>query len=114
MAAPVLVHPCLGDTIREVLPVSPMDMDVGDATTSALFTSKATSAFGRAPHGCVLISFRPRPAPRLAVLSHGGLRRLLCHIEPELPAVVEAGPAPLPPAPASFANRRSKGVVPAV
>ena len=30
LAAPVLVHLCLGDTFREVLSVSPMDMDVGD------------------------------------------------------------------------------------
>ena len=30
LAAPALVHLCLGDALREVLPVSPMDMDDGD------------------------------------------------------------------------------------
>ena len=30
LAAPVLIHLCLGDTFRESMLVSPMDMDVGD------------------------------------------------------------------------------------
>ena len=49
-----------------------------------------------------LLPAEARPTARaMSVLSHGGLRRLLRPIEPALPAVVAAGPAPLPPAPAS-------------
>ena len=114
LAGPVLVHLFLGDTFREVPSVSKIDMDVGDGLILGwdwisshdlrkfYVDGQVSLRSGPARLQLALLPAEARPTARaMSDLSHGGLRRLLRPIEPALPAVVAAGPAPLPPAPAS-------------
>ena len=107
LAAPVLIHLCLGDTFRESMSVSPMDMDVGDDLILGwdwisshdlrhLFVAGQVSLrSGPALLQLDLLPAAARPASRtLAVIGHGEFRRLLRHITRETPpdtaAVIDA------------------------
>ena len=124
LAGPVLVHLFLGDTFREVPSVSEskIDIDVGDDLIfgwdwisshdlrNFYVDGLVSLRSGPARLQLALLPAEARPtALAMSDLSHGELRRLLRQIEPALPAVVEAGPAPLRPAPASPSIRCSTG-----
>jgi len=112
LAAPVLIHLCLGDAFRESMSVSPMDMDVGDDLILGwdwisshdlrhLFVAGQVSLrSGPALLQLDLLPAAARPASRtLAVIGHGEFRRLLRQIERETPpdpaaAHVQVAPGP--------------------
>ena len=110
LVAPVLIHLSLGDTFRESLSVSPMDMDVGadlilgwDWISSHDLHHLYAGGQVRCRSGPALLQLDllpagARPAARtLPVIGHGEFRRLLRQLAHELPAEVES--ADLPPAP---------------
>jgi hypothetical protein len=106
----VLIHLVLGDTLRESLSVSPMDMDVGadlilgwDWISSHdlrhLYVDGRLSP--RSGHALLQLDLLPtsaRPATRtLSVIGHGEFRRFLRQIERGIPAVADTPPPPIPP-----------------
>ena len=120
LTAPVLVYLGLGDTFREAMSVSPMDMDVGDDLILGWDWISSHDLRHLYADGRVSLRSRPallqldllpassRPAARtLSVIGHGEFRRLLRQIELEAPEVAAAPPTPpLSPAPPL---RRSPG-----
>ena len=115
LVAPVLIHLSLGDTFRESLSVSPMDLDVGadlilgwDWISSHdlqhLYNGgQVCFRSGPALLQLDLLPADARPVARtLPVIGHGEFRRLLRQLVHELPAEEESadpppGPAPPPP-----------------
>ena len=121
LVEPVLIHFSLGDTFRESLSVSPMDMDVGadlilgwDWISSHDLQHLYADGQVRFRSGPALLQLDllpagARPAARtLPVIGHGEFRRLLRQLAHELPAGTDSPPVPttLPP-PATL--RSSKG-----
>ena len=120
LAAPVLVHLGLGDAFREVLSVSPMDMDVGDDLILGwdwisshdlrhlYVDGRVSLRSGPALLQLDLLPASARPAARaLSVISHGEFRRLLRQIERAMPTA--AGPPPTPPPVRAAGLRGSSG-----
>ena len=119
LVAPVLIHLSLGDSFRESLSVSPMDMDVGadlilgwDWISSHDLHHLYADGQVRLRSGPALLQLDLLPASArptagaLSVISHGAFRRLLRQIE--RPGVVDTPPVQNPPqAPAT--PRRSTG-----
>ena len=113
LAAPVLIYLGLGDSLREMMSVSPMDMDVGDDLILGwdwisshdlhhLYTpGRVSLRSGPALLQLDLLPAISRPATRaLSVISHGEFRRLLRRIERESPGpepVDADAPPALPP-----------------
>ena len=96
--APVLIYLELGDVLREVMSVSPMDMDVGDdlilgwdwISSHDLHHLYAPGRINlRSGQAMLQLNLLPavtRPATRaLSVISHGEFRRLLRRIERKSP-----------------------------
>ena len=121
LVAPVLIHLSLGDTFRESLSVSPMDMDVGadlilgwDWISShdlrhLYADGQVCLRSGPALLQLDLLPASARPAARaLSVISHGEFRRLLRQIERESPVVADTPPAQIPP-PTPATLHRSTG-----
>ena len=111
LVAPVRIHLGLGDTFRESLSVSPMDMDVGadlilgwDWISShdlhhLYADGQVRLRWGPALLQLDLLPAGARPAARtLPVIGHGEFRRLLRQLAPALP---EGAASPPPPPPAT-------------
>ena len=105
LAAPVLLHLVFGDTFREELSVSPMDMDVGDDLILGwdwisshdlrhlYVDGRVSLRSGPALLQLDLLPACVRPAARtLSVIAHGEFRRLLRQIEQEPPAKPDTPP----------------------
>ena len=126
LAAPVLIFLGLGDTFREVLSVSPMDMDVGDDLILGwdwisshdlhhlYVDGRVSLRSGPAMLRLALLPADVRPAAQaLSAIGHDEFRRLLRQIErapsvstvPDRPTTPSAPPPPPPPPP----PRRSSG-----
>ena len=122
LAAPVLLHLVFGDTFREELSVSPMDMDVGDDLILGwdwisshdlrhlYVDGRVSLRSGPALLQLDLLPACVRPAARtLSVIAHGEFRRLLRQIEQEPPAKPDTPPTQTPPTPLTAALRGSTG-----
>ena len=105
LLAPVLIHLSLGDTFREALSVSPMDMDVGADLILGWDWISSHDLHHLYADGQVRLRSGPtqlqldllpagaRPAARtLQVMGHGEFRRLLRQCAPELPAGTDSPP----------------------
>ena len=90
------IHLCLGDTFRESMSVSPMDMDVGDdlilgwdwisSLRHLLVAGKVSLRSGLALLLLDLLPAAARPASRtVAAICHSEIRRLLRHITRKTP-----------------------------
>ena len=112
LAAPVLLHLAFGDTFREEMSVSPMDMDVGDDLILGwdwisshdlchlYVDGRVSLRSGPALLQLDLLPAGSRPTARtLPVIGHGEFRRLLRQIERETPAGTDTPPPPPPPPP---------------
>ena len=121
LVEPVLIHLSLGDTFRESLSVSPMDMDVGadlilgwDWISSHDLHHLYADGQVRFRSGPALLQLDllpagARPAARtLPVIGHGEFRRLLRQLAHELPAGADSPPVPTTPPPPTT-PRSSKG-----
>ena len=111
LGAPVLIHLCLGDSFRESLSISPMDMDVGDDLILGwdwisshdlghLFqTGKVDLRSGPAQLQLDLLPAAARPprASLATVIGHGELRRLLRQVDRGEPTEDTAPPSVAPP-----------------
>jgi len=121
LVEPVLIHLSLGDTFRESLSVSPMDMDVGadlilgwDWISSHDLHHLYADGHVRFRSGPDLLQLDllpagTRPTARtLPVIGHGEFRRLLRQFAPELPAAAGAdSPSVRPTTPPPLTTPRS-------
>ena len=122
LAAPVLLHLVLGDTFREVMSVSPMDMDVGDDLILGWDWISSHDLHHLYVDGRISLRSGPtlrqldllpaglRPATRaLSIIGHGEFRRLLRQVEREAPTETDPPPPPSPPPPLAEVPRGSTG-----
>jgi hypothetical protein len=126
LGAPVLVHLNLGDTFRESMSVSPMDLDVGDdlilgwdwiSSHDLRHLYQAGQVDLRSGSAQLQLSLlppaaRPPPATLSTVIGHGEFRRLLRQIDRDAPVARSVAAAPVPPAlpqDQGAARSRSKG-----